>query len=184
MNFDSFSHGQIHSKIWLCEELEKYLPEQASVTILGGWYNVLGFMLLCRNPNRFKQINSIDVDPSTLEIADKITNAWKFQPQIVNNTIADVNTIDLSDSETAYINCSPEHFESTAWFDNLAKGSLVCIQSISITDPEYPWLIKQPNSTLEEFLNKYSITNTLYQGTKRIQYNDWGYDRFMIIGHR
>jgi len=183
MNFDSFSHGQIHSKIWLCEELEKFLPNNASVTILGGWYNVLGFMLLCRNPNKFKQINSLDIDPDTKDIADKITNAWTFQPNIVTNSIADVNSIDFND-DVVYINCSPEHFKSTEWFDNLPIGSLVCIQSISIVDPNYPWLITQPNATFEEFLNKYKITSTLFKGTKHIQYDEWGYDRYMIIGYR
>jgi len=184
MNFDSFSHGQIHSKIWLCEELEKFLPKKAKVTILGGWYNVLGFMLLCRRPNSYESINSIDLDPSTLAISDKITNAWAFDPKIVTNTIANVNEFSLDNEEMVYINCSPEHFESTEWFNSLPIGSLVCIQSISITDPNDPWFIRQPNETLDEFLNKYPITSTLYEGTKRIQYSDWGYDRFMIIGYR
>lgn len=184
MNFDSFSHGQIHSKIWLCEELEKFLPQKANVTILGGWYNVLGFMLLCRNPNRFTHIESIDIDISTKQIADRITDAWTFDPPIVSNIIKDANTVKFSDDEMIYITCSPEHFETTDWFDNLPTGALVCIQSISITDPEYPWLIRQPNATFEEFLNKYKITSTLYKGTKRIQYSEWGYDRYMIIGYR
>jgi hypothetical protein len=184
MNFDSFSHGQIHSKIWLCEELEKFLPKKAKVTILGGWYNVLGFMMLCRRPEGYESINNIDIDPSTLEISNKITNAWLFDPKIVTNDTANANDISLDDDEMIYINCSPEHFESTEWFDNLPIGSLVCIQSISITDPDDPWFIRQPNATFDAFAQKYPITSTLYEGTKRIQYDNWGYDRFMIIGYR
>lgn len=184
MNFDSFSHGQVHSKIWLCEELEKFLPQKTSVVILGGWYNLLSFMLLCRNPNRFEKIKSIDIDPNTVTIADKITNAWTFQPHIITNEIGDANNAQLDDENAVYINCSPEHFDNTNWFYNLPIGSLVCIQSVNVTDPGDPWFIKQPTSTFEEFLEKYNVSSVLFKGKKRIQYNDWGYDRFMVIGYK
>lgn len=184
MNYDSFSHGQIHSKLWLCEELEPHLPQKSKLFILGGWYNILGFMLMCRNPNNYDQIISIDIEENVCSIADKISNAWTFQPAIIKNIKADANQFSFDEVDAVYINCSPEHFESTTWFDNLPIGALVCIQSISITDPDYPWLIRQPNATFEEFLRKYKIANILFAGTKRIQYNEWGYNRFMLIGRK
>jgi hypothetical protein len=45
INFDSFSHGQVKSKIWLCENLERLLPDNAKVLTLGSWVNILGFMI-------------------------------------------------------------------------------------------------------------------------------------------
>lgn len=183
MNYDSFSHGQIHSKIWLCENLEKFLPKQSNVYILGSWYNTLGFMMLCRNPHYYQSITGIDID-ETQEISDKLTNAWTFDPAIVRNIKADASEYNFDDSDSVYINCSVEHFENTKWFDNIPIGALICIQSISITDPDYPWHIRQPNATFDEFIKKYPITSVLFSGTKRIQYSDWGYDRFMLIGYR
>lgn len=183
MDYTSFSHGQIHSKLWLCEELEKFLPSESNLYILGSWYNTLGFMLLCRNPHNYKSITAIDID-STQEIADKLTDAWTFDPMIVKNVRADASKCDFHDSKAVYINCSVEHFQNTEWFNNIPEGALICLQSISITDPEEPWLIRQPNATFDEFAKKYPITNTLFSGTKRIQYSDWGYDRFMLIGYR
>ena len=75
MNFDSFSHGQIESKIWLCDQIEPFLPPTANIVNLGGWYNVLGFMLKVRNPRRNLKITNIDADPETKPIADRICDA-------------------------------------------------------------------------------------------------------------
>jgi len=75
MDYTSFSHGQVSSKLWLCAELETYIPVDARVAILGSWYNVLSFMLLTRNASRYQRILGIDKDPGTKEIADRITDA-------------------------------------------------------------------------------------------------------------
>ena len=76
MDFDSFSHGQIVSKLWLCEQLEQYIDKNRDITILGSWHNVLGFMLSVRKPGYYKNILGVDSDINVIEIADKITNAW------------------------------------------------------------------------------------------------------------
>ena len=72
MNYDSFSHGQIQSKVWLCEELEQYISEQQTVFILGGWHNILGFMLLTRRPDHYASVVNIDLDAYAVAVADKI----------------------------------------------------------------------------------------------------------------
>jgi hypothetical protein len=52
MNLDSFSHGQIASKLWLCDHIEQYVTDNSRVAIVGSWYNVLAFMMLTRNESR------------------------------------------------------------------------------------------------------------------------------------
>lgn len=179
LNLDAFSHGQIVSKLWLCEELEKYIPQDSQVTILGGWYNVLGFMLLTRRPTYYKSIRNIDQDVEAIRIADKITDAWAFGS--VKNTTQNANEAFISNGAVV-INCSVEHFENNNWFNDLRKGTLVCIQSSDVTDPKEPWLITQPSPTMESFLSKFPVAETLFTGTKRIQYPHFGYNRFMLIG--
>jgi hypothetical protein len=180
MDYDSFSHGQIKSKLWLCEKLEPYLPNGCVIQILGSWYNILGFMLSVRNPDKYRLIQGSDIDTSAIDIADRITNAWT-----IDNTIQNVNT----DSNTLQyipngivINCSPEHFENTEWFDNIPEGMTVCIQSSNMTNVEYPWHIRQPTPSMHHFLEKYPLSVIQYNDTLDITYDTWGYSRYMIIG--
>lgn len=179
MNFDSFSHGQIQSKIWLCEHLEPYLTSKTSVTILGCWYNVLAFMLLTRRPHCYEKIIGIDKDVDTITIANKICDAWMIgNNKIVTNVVDSNHTV----ATEVVINCSSEHFESLDWFSNIKSGTLVCIQSSNVTDTEHPWYIKQVSPTFESFLEKYQLTSVLFSSVLPINYQNWGYDRYMLIG--
>jgi hypothetical protein len=181
MNFDAFSHGQIQSKLWLCNELEPYVPKSAKVAILGSWYNVLSFMLLTRNPNLYQHILGIDIDASTKPIADRITDAWCID-STVTNIIADASTYDLASFDIV-VNCSPEHMSTNEWFENLDYGKLVCIQSSDVTiDNDDIWKCVNPNESLDALTKKYPLSKYLFSGTKEIRYSDGGYNRFMLIG--
>lgn len=181
MNYDSFSHGQITSKVWLCEEFESHIPPQQNVYILGGWHNVLGFMLLTRRPDHYASVVNIDTDPEAIAVANKICDAWIYAPIKVVNVVGDCNE-QIVATGSVVINCSVEHFERDDWFFNLPKGTLVCIQSSDMTDPEEPWLIKSANPDMKTLVNRFPVTDILHMGTKRIQYNHFGYNRFMLIG--
>lgn len=180
MDYDSFSHGQIKSKLWLCEKLEPYLPNGCVIQILGSWYNVLGFMLSVRSPNKYRLIQGSDIDTSAIDIANRITAAWTIDNTIQNITV-DSNTLYYI-PDSVVINCSPEHFESTEWFDNIPSGTTVCIQSSNMTDIEHPWYICQPTPSMYHFLEKYPLTVIYYNDKLDIRYDDWGYSRYMIIG--
>ncbi len=184
MNFDSFSHGQIQSKVWLCKELERFVHANLKVAVLGSWYNLVAFMLLTRNADRYQYILGIDIDPETKPIADKITEAWRIGNDYkVENVIADANTYDLGGYDLV-INCSPEHMKGNDWFDNLEDGTMVCIQSSNMqTQDDDIWVCVNPNQSMEDLLLKYPVSKQLYSGEKEIQYdNGTGYKRFMLIG--
>ena len=181
INTDAFSHGQIVSKVWLCEQLEPYLKPQTSLFILGGWYNVLGFMLIVRRPDYYKTIYNLDADMLAIRVANKITNAWDN----VVNLLTDVNEPPWTlASDDVVISCSVEHFSDQTWFNKIPKGTLCCIQSCDVTDPDKPWLIKQPNPDIQTFADRFPMTETLFLSTKRIQYYHFGYNRFMLIGRK
>jgi hypothetical protein len=183
MDFDAFSHGQIHSKLWLLDNLEPLLPEKSIITILGGWYNVLGFMMLTRRPTRYLGIHCIDKDPDTEQVANRLNNAWTFQPAIVTHQIGDADTMmGIGFAANCVINCSVEHFETNRWFDRLPPKTLVCIQSSDIQDAEHPWLIKTPFKTLDDLKARFTMSELLFADTYRVQYQDWGYNRYMLIG--
>lgn len=180
-NFDAFSHGQIKSKIWLCERLEPFLPINSQIAVLGSWYNILGFMLMVRGNHNIKNLTGFDIDPSAIKVANKICDYGIIENNNVKNVLLDVNTSTM-DKYNVIINCSSEHMESSNWFNLIPKNTLVCIQSSSMTDPNEPWLIKNPSKSISDFLSKYSLSRILFLDSLPIRYNDWGYDRFMLIG--
>jgi hypothetical protein len=181
LNFDSFSHGQIESKLWLCENIEPYIPKDARIAILGSWYNILSFMMITRQPNKYQYFLGIDVNPDAISVADKICNAWTIGTNaIVKNKMGDAGKMDYSDFDVV-INCSPEHMPST-WFNNVKEGTLVCVQSSDVIDPSYPWLVSNPNKDIDTLIEKCPLSHRFFMGTKHIEYTDWGYKRFMLIG--
>ena len=66
--FESFSHGLVTSKLWLCEELEKAIgnKEFPILNILGCWDNLLAFMLIIRKPKYYKIINGYDLSDESI----------------------------------------------------------------------------------------------------------------------
>lgn len=182
MNLNAFSHGQVKSKEWLCNYLEPHIAKNAKVAILGSWYNVLGFMMLTRQQDHYQEILGIDIDSSAIEIADKVCNAWIFNDQKkVTNVVADACEYDFSHYDVV-INCSPEHMSKRTWFDNITSNTLVCLQTSNLDYTDDDWLIVDPTYTLEEFKSKYPLSQTIIEDTLDIDYQDWGYKRFMLIG--
>jgi SAM-dependent methyltransferase len=175
MNYDAFSHGQMKSKLWLVQKLEPYLIDE-NIVVLGSWYNTTALVLKCRNYNG--KIYGIDIDPDVKSIADKICDQWVIEGSVVNIT-GDASNIPVS--YDTVINCSSEHM-TTEWFDNIKPGTLVCIQSSNVTESGDPWYIKTASPDIDSFKQKYNLSKTLFCDTLRIQYDNWGYDRYMLIG--
>lgn len=182
INYDAFSHGQIVSKLWLCEELEPFIPTGCTVSILGGWHNVLGFMMNVRRPNFYARIDNIDLDQNAIAVADKICNAWTIAGEVTNQ-VGDVENINIKSD--VLISCSVEHFNNTTWFDQVPDGTIVCLQTVDVQPEEQPlWYITTPSTDLTDFASKFPLSDTYFAGTKRIQYDSFGYTRLMIIGEK
>lgn len=184
MDLECFSHGQIQSKLWLCQKIEPFLPKTPSVLIVGSWYNVLGFMLLTREPNRYAFITGVDIDPKVKPIADKLCEAWQMcNTVLIRNDTNDACNLDYM-GYNVVINCSVEHMKDNLWFDKIQKNTLVCLQSCNLSPKSNDWKIVNPNYSLQELEKKYPLSHTLFSEEKSIQYENWGYKRFMIIGYK
>lgn len=181
MDYLAFSHGQTHSKVWLCENLEPYIPHRAIVANIGSWYNLLGYMMLTRRPNSYQSILGIDIDPDVKPIADKLCEGFMLgKDSCIKNITADANLFDYN-GYNLVVNCSVEHMDSL-WFYRIPKGTLVCIQSSDVSEPGGIWKISNSTGSLEELVKKYPLSHYMFVGDKHIGYEDWGYNRFMIIG--
>jgi hypothetical protein len=184
---ESFYHGLIKSKLWLCEELETAIYREClvkpSLHILGCWDNLLAFMLLTRKPTFYNTVHGYDINPEAISNANKVCDMWKYESPKVYNHVQDVNEYDYSlHANSIFINCSIDQMDNNNWYNSIPNGSLVCIQTTNMKDPEFPWFIKQTTDSLDELVDKFKLSNLLYSGVKNIPYATNGYKRYMIIG--
>ena len=189
-NFDtheSFYHGLIKSKIWLCEELEIVMYSEfiknPTLHVLGCWDNLMAFMLLTRKPEFYSTVYGYDINPEAINTANRVCDMWLYEKPHVYNRVQDVNDYDYSShTNSVFINCSIDQMDCNKWYETVPDNSIVCIQTTNMTDPDFPWYIKQTTGSLDELINKFNFTKLIYSGEKHIQFQKDGYKRFMIIG--
>jgi len=88
---DAFSSGQISSKLWLCEELERTRWTSNETAIYGGWYAVTAFLLLSRSKFKVHRIRSYDIDAGCEPMADLLNENWVWQDWKFKAVTADCN---------------------------------------------------------------------------------------------
>jgi hypothetical protein len=181
---DAFSTGQVLSKIWLAEQLERVVDyqdvlEPLDVLIMGGWYGLLNFILRTRARLRINSVRSIDIDNEACEIADLINKAWVWQNWQFKSICQDANTFQYANKEfNLVINTSVEHIPSKQWFENIPKGTLVAIQSNDMKHDDHC----HNHTSLEHFIEDFKLSETYYSGEKLFEYPEWQFNRFMLIG--
>ena len=191
---DHFSRGQVQSKLWMLNELEKIVEEKemGNVLMYGGWYNTFAYFLFERF--NIKQLYSLDMDPECWEIADNFNakqcydEAWRFKAATV-----DVNKLEWKDRTVTFdvprpnmsatpitfkpnivINTSCEHMTDD-WFKNLPEGTPVCLQTNDyFENDQHTNCVKD----LEEAKKKYKFTDLAYAG----ELKTFLYKRFTLIG--
>lgn len=176
---DAFSSGQITSKLWLCEELEKLNWSSSLTCIYGGWYGITAFLLLSRGKFEVEKIRSLDVDPSCESVADMINENWVCRDWKFKAFTQDCNNYHGQYGDLI-INTSTEHFESMDWFNNIPDGTRVILQGNNMPHDDH----HIHTSTLTEFIEHYPLTGLMYSGSKEIVYPDWKFTRYMIIGYK
>lgn len=118
---DFLSRGQIMSKLWLADELEKVIPRNerlGNVVFYGGWYNFFAYMLFHRWD--VDCIYSLDMDSKTVEPCKRLypgeVEEHRFFP-----IHTDVNDLIWKDNELMYPNFKrkSDHYQSMvdAWIE-------------------------------------------------------------------
>jgi hypothetical protein len=176
---DAFSSGQIGSKIWLCEELEKLVESIDTIWIYGGWYATTAFLLNSRGNIGIGKIRSYDIDPKCAEVADMINENWVYRNWKFKAETQDCNTLELGDTgPDLVINTSTEHFKSMDWWDNIPEGTMVILQGNNMPHDDH----HVHSTSVDEFVAQFSVTDVLYKGQKEFVYPDWRFTRYMLIG--
>ena len=191
---DCFSRGQLQSKLWLVDELEKLDLNLGTVFLCAGWYATLATMLF-ESDITVDKIRSFDIDESCIEIAKTFNKPWvmkNWQFQASVEDICDINytnhtytvtrsngsTAELSDSPDTIINTSCEHIENFAdWYAKIPKGKLVVLQSNN-----YFEINEHVNcvNNIGEFKEMAPMSELHYMGMRELP----KYTRFMLIGYK
>lgn len=165
---DMFSSGQIKSKEWAVEELQKLDFGIHNAAIMGCWYGTLGLMLKNAFPKLFLEL--VDIDPRCEKFNEKIF----YDVPYVN-----LHTMDMYDwqgTEDLIINTSCEHIPDLQdWLLFMPEGTMVLLQSNNYIAGNGH--INCVNSK-EEFITQSGLRNILYSGELVMPM----YTRYMIIG--
>lgn len=175
---DAFSAGQVESKIWAAEELERIAAHIhiLRISILGGWYGLFHFILKARGKQTVEWCKSYDLDPSACSGANIVNNTWEMKEWAFKSYPADANKLEYNDGTNCIVNTSTEHFASKDWYKNIPEGLLCVFQGNDLDIEDH---VQRPRD-LEHFKEMYPLQVLLYAGEKKFD----NYTRYMIIGHK
>ena len=174
---DAFSNGQIASKIWLCQELERLEWDSELTHIYAGWHGLTAFLLLSREKFRVNRIESYDIDPRCESIADAINENWVFNNWQFKAYTADCNQMSAGEADLV-INTAVEHFDSMQWFDNIPNGTAVILQGNNMPHDQHVVNF----DSLDSFVNTFKLHKVIYKGSKEFIYPNLKFTRYMVIG--
>jgi hypothetical protein len=189
IELDAFSDGQIDSKLWLCHELERlaadYIQEPAGIWILGGWYGLLGFLLMARQRLAITNIRSFDLSETATPIANQINKNWEIKNWGFRAFSHDANELEYLSKEFGpppqiVLNTSCEHFKKLTWWDRIPQGTLVGLQSTDMHNDDHCHRVQSIGQMKD--LYGYGFERIAYEGEKYFSYPEWSFTRFMLIG--
>lgn len=171
---EAFWRGQIHSKIWLIDNLVPFVKMPVSIDIHGGWVGVLASLLFQSKIN-CTFIRNIDIDPACESISRIMNKGEEIEGKFEAIT-SDMSLIE-SDADVV-INTSCEHIDQQTydiWLSKLPMNSLLVLQSNNYDIGEHVRIAKN----LEDF-KKQSQIQIFWAGEITFP----KYTRYMLIGKK
>ncbi|MGF6258583.1 class I SAM-dependent methyltransferase [Ensifer sp. LBL] len=172
---NAFNHKQVACKVWARDTLfEVAGPSYGKIAILGGWYGILGAMLLEDQRFDVAAVDSFDIDPDVEAVARTLNAAF---PDKFHAVTADMYAIDYTALKADLVtNTSCEHIaDLKGWLDRIPAGTRVLLQSNDyFSEPTHINCV----ASVEEFAKQAALKTVEFAGalpTKK-------YTRFMLIG--
>lgn len=180
----ALNRNQVTSKLWLAECLRQSAGASfGTVTVLGGWFGVLGAILLSDRRLSISRVVSVDVDPRCAPVAESLNATEVRAGRFVART-SDMRTIDYAPrAGTAgppdlLINTSCEHLAGfNQWYARVPDGQLIVLQS-----NDYYAIADHVNCVpdLDAFRAQAPLRKELFAGEQAHK----RYRRFMLIGRK
>jgi hypothetical protein len=175
---ESFWKGQVISKVWLIENLSKYVLDKPNrIVIHGGWNGVLASLLFNSNIP-IEHITSVDIDPACEEISYTVNKRYEMQGRFSAVT-ADMQDFEYTETPNIVINTSAEHIDNLTlkkWQKQIPYGSLVVVQSNDFFELEEHINCVNSSAELEDKLNLNKTVSSFLPTEK--------YYRYMVIGYK
>ncbi len=179
----ALNKNQMASKRWLADSLADIGPGPiGTVWVLGGWYGVMGALLLADPRLAIERVLSIDLDPDCVEIAEFLNRRHTAEGRF-HAVTADMHGLDYEAPEIGatpglIVNTSCEHLDPFAdWYGRLPAGVLLALQSNDMFDePVHTNCV----ADLDEFRAQAPLQEELYGGVLELK----RYTRFMLIGRK
>jgi hypothetical protein len=181
MDPTAFMSGQIHSKLWLCRELEQVAVEKfdrpVRIWLLAGWYGMVNFLLQTREKLPIEHCTSFDIDPGAEALATSYNEAFQWTESFQAIT-QDINTLSWDDRPDIVVNTSTEHIDSNEWFHRIPSGVMCAFQSNDMIHDDHSSLC----GSEDDLVARFPLSETLYRGTLGFKYPDFSFRRFLHIG--
>lgn len=173
----SFTHDLIISKVWLITELAQIAPEVDTVYILGSWYGNLSLYMNLLPVIDYKKIINVETNQSMLDQSQRMLD--HVGAERIQSMLKDANKLDYSQlgDRGVVINTSLTDMSGRDWFDRIPAGTLVAMQARD-HDPGYKF------DSSDDILEKFPLSEVLYQGAKTLKDPETSYHRFMTIGRK
>jgi hypothetical protein len=180
----ALNRNQIQSKRWLADALlESAGDSYGTITVLGGWFGVLGAILLNDPRFRIGRVVSTDIDPRCAAVAESL-NATQVRAGRFSAITDDMRTRRYSaapndaSAPDLIVNTSCEHVVGfDEWFARVPDGQLLALQS-----NDYYAIADHVNcvADLDAFRAQAPLRDELFAGVQPHK----RYRRFMLIGRK
>ncbi len=189
----ALNHNQTASKKWLMDALHGAAGGRVgTVYVLGGWYGVLGAMLLHDRRFDVDRVVNVDIDPSCAPVAESL-NRTHVEDGRFQSLTADMYELDYRATHRRgqadaggkgearadmIINTACEHLARfVEWYGRIPGGMLLALQSNDFFgDPDHVSCV----ADLEAFKGQAPMADVLFEGELKLK----KYTRFMLIGRR
>lgn len=176
---DAFWSGQIQSKCWLVNELNKVCVSPSNVYIFGGWIGVLANVLLQRSTYDVLKVRSIDLDPWCEPIADELNQTYKSDGWRFKAVTTDMSNYRYDETIRPHIviNTSTEHVTQEVyeqWYNNIPANTVVVAQGNNYFSCDEHI---RCTSSLGQFLQLNQVSEPLFKGELETDM----YTRYMAI---
>jgi len=176
----ALNRNQVTSKLWLADALRQHAgSEYGTITVLGGWFGVLGAILLSDRRLSIGRVVSIDIDPRCAQVAESL-NASEVRAGRFSALTGDMRSLDYSRSSPSdvLVNTSCEHVVGfDQWYAQVPDGQLLVLQS-----NDYYAIPDHVNCVpdLDAFRVQVPMREELFAGSQPHK----RYRRFMLIGRK
>ncbi len=173
----ALNRNQITSKKWLADTLFDVVGSNLGrICIVGGWYGVLGAMLLHDKRFSTEVVCSIDRDESCKAVADSLNRIHVESGKFTSLTADMMDLVYRDEGYDLVINTSCEHLPAVGgWLKRIPEGTLLVLQS-----NDYYGIDGHVNCVddLNAFKRQAPLATVMFEGQMKIG----TYTRFMLIG--